>query len=156
MKLTKDLVVFITGGASGLGEETAREIHAAGCKVAIADMNEERLELMQKELKDRVLCIKCDVSSEEDVKRAIDETVKVFGTVHVAIACAGVLLASSTLTSKGSLDIKLFKKTIDINVYGSIYVAKYAAVVMAKNEAVNDRGEKGVIIFVSSVAAEEG
>ena len=50
----------------------------------------------------------------------------------------------------------LNKKIIDINVYGSIYVAKYASVLMAKNEAVNERGEKGVIVLVSSVAAEEG
>jgi NAD(P)-dependent dehydrogenase (short-subunit alcohol dehydrogenase family) len=45
---------------------------------------------------------------------------------------------------------------VEINVYGSIYVAKYASVLMAKNKPVNDRGERGVILFVSSVAAEEG
>ena len=52
--------------------------------------------------------------------------------------------------------MNLFKKTMDINVYGSVYVAKYAAIAMSKNQPINERGEKGVIMFVSSVAAEEG
>jgi len=52
--------------------------------------------------------------------------------------------------------MNMFKKAMDINVYGSMYVAKYAAIAMSKNQPVTERGEKGVIIFVSSVAAEEG
>ena len=156
MKITKDLVFFITGGASGLGEATVREIHALGARVAIADMNEERLALLRTELKDRILTFKCDVTKEEDVKAAIEQTVQTFGVLHVALACAGIAPVSLTLSSKGSLDIPLFKKTVDINVYGSIYVAKHAAIAMSKNQPVNERGEKGVILFVSSVAAEEG
>ena len=156
MKITKDLVFFITGGASGLGEATVREIHALGARVAIADMNEERLALLRTELKERILTFKCDVTKEEDVKAAIEQTVQTYGVLHVALACAGIAPVSLTLSSKGSLDIPLFKKTVDINVYGSIYVAKHAAIAMSKNQAVNERGEKGVIIFVSSVAAEEG
>lgn len=153
MILTKDLVIFITGGASGLGEETVRQLHSAGCKVAAADRDLEKLQAMGLE---GVLLIKCDVSKEEDVKAAIDETVAKFGTIHVAVTSAGVPWPMMTLTSKTSLDVKLFKKIMDVNVMGSIYVAKYASIVMAKNEPVNARGEKGVIIFVSSVAAEQG
>ncbi len=58
------------------------------------------------------------------------------------------------LTSKKSLDLKVFKNVIDINLNGSIYLAKYSSIAMSKNKPVN--GERGVIIFVSSVAAEEG
>ncbi len=75
MKITKDMVFFVTGGASGLGEAAVREIHAAGARVAIADMNEERLNMIKKDLKERVLVIKCDVSKEEEVKSAIEKTV---------------------------------------------------------------------------------
>ena len=156
MKITPDLVFFITGGASGLGEETVRRLHLEGCIVAIADMNVERLELIKSELKVRIFTVKCDVTVEEDVKNAIDCTVREFGTVHVALACAGVAWPMLTYSSKSSLDTNKFKKVVDINLYGSVYVAKYAAIVMAKNKPVNDLGEKGVIIFVSSVAAEEG
>ena len=156
MKITPDLVFFLTGGASGLGEAAAREIHSYGAKVAIADMNEERLAAIKADLKERVITIKCDVSNEEDVKKAIDITVAEFGTIHAALACAGIATVSPTLSSRGSLDTSLFKKVTEINVYGSVYVAKYAAVAMSKNKPVNDKGEKGVIMFVSSVAAEEG
>ncbi len=119
-------------------------------------MNEERLNLLKNELKERVITLKCDVTKEEDVKKAIEDTVAAFGTIHAVLACAGIAPVSLTLSSKGSLDMNLFKKAMEINVYGSMYVAKYASIVMSKNQPVTDRGEKGVIIFVSSVAAEEG
>jgi NAD(P)-dependent dehydrogenase (short-subunit alcohol dehydrogenase family) len=75
MKITAGLVVFVTGGASGLGEAAVRMLHAKGASVAVADMNDERLALLQSELKERYLSIKCDVTKEEDVKNAIDKTV---------------------------------------------------------------------------------
>lgn len=56
---------FITGGASGLGEATVRELHALGANIAVADFNQERLDLLQNELKERILTIKCDVTKEE-------------------------------------------------------------------------------------------
>ena len=131
-------------------------MHAAGAKVAIADFNVERMELIKKELGDRVITFNCDVTKEEDVKNAIDGTVKHFGAIHVALACAGVAWPMLTMSSKAMLDTKKFKQVVDINLYGSVYVAKYASVAMSKNKPFNDRGEKGVILFVSSVAAEEG
>jgi len=73
----------------------------------------------------------------------------------VALACAGVAWVTPTLTSRGPLNTKVFESVMAINVLGSAYMAKYAAVVMSKNKAVNEQGEKGVILFVSSVAAQE-
>ena len=81
---------------------------------------------------------------------------EIYGTIHAALACAGIATMSPTLSSRGSLDTDLFKQTTEINVYGSIYVAKYCAIVMSKNKPLNDKGEKGVIILVSSVVAEDG
>ena len=156
MKITPDTVFFITGGASGLGEGTVRRIHAAGAKVAIADMNVERMALIKSELKERVVTFVCDVTKEEDVKAAMEGTVKEFGTIHVAHACAGVAWPMLTFHPKHELDMKKFKQVVDINLYGSVFVAKYAALIMQANQPVNELGEKGVIIFVSSVAAEEG
>jgi len=156
MRISDGLVVFISGGASGLGEATVRMLHAKGASVAVADMNDERLNLLAKELKERYLSIKCDVTKEGDVKNAVEKTVEKFGALHVAIPCAGVAWPGMTLTSRGSLDMDLFENVVKINLYGSAYVAKYAAVAMSKNKPVNELGEKGVIIFVSSVAAEEG
>lgn len=118
-------------------------------------MNVERLEMLKKELKERVLVIKCDVTNENEVKDAVEATVKEFGALHVAIPSAGVNWPTLTLTSKTSLDTKLFENMMKINLFGSVYVAKYAAIAMSKNKPVNDRNERGVIIFVSSIAAEE-
>lgn len=156
MKITPNMVFFITGGASGLGEQTVRLIHAQGARVAIADWNEENLDKIKSSLKERIITFVCNVTSEEDVKKAMYGTAEAYGTIHVALACAGVAWPLLTYSPKKELDIGTFRKVIDINLYGSIYVAKYAAVIMAKNKEVNERGEKGLILFVSSVAAEEG
>ena len=157
MRIGEGTIVFVTGGASGLGEATVRMLHAKGASVAVADMNTERLELLQKDLGDsRYLGVKCDVTKEQDVKSAVDQTVAKFGALHVALASAGVAWPGMTLTSKGSLDTKLFETVTRINLFGSIYMAKYAAVAMAKNKPVGDKSERGVILFVSSVAGEEG
>ncbi len=82
---------------------------------------------LENELKERIFTVKCDVTKEEEVKSAIEKTVEKYGTIHAALACAGIATVSLTLSSKGSLNIELFKRTTEINVYGSIYVAKYAA-----------------------------
>lgn len=102
------------------------------------------------------MTVKCDVTKEAEVKAAVDKTVQHYGTIHAALACAGIATVTLTLSSRGSLDTQLFIKNTEINVFGSIYVAKYCAIVMSKNKPLNDKGEKGVIMFVSSVAAEEG
>lgn len=145
----------MTGGASGLGEAAIRMFHSKGASVVIADMNTERMDLIFKELKDRILIVKCDVTKQKDVESAVEQTLKKFGALHVVLASAGVAWPGMTLTSKDSLDMDRFEQVMKINVSGSAYAAKYGAVAMSKNKAVNDRGEKGVIIFVSSVAAEE-
>ena len=77
-------------------------------------------------------------------------SVERFGTIHVTIACAGITALTPTLTSRGPVDMKLFKQVMQINLMGSLYVTKYAAVQLAKNKAINDKGEKGLIILVSS------
>lgn len=81
-----------------------------------------------------------------------------WGKLHVAIACAGVAWPMLTMTSKSTMDTDRFKQVMDINVNGSIYVAKYAAVAISKNppQIPEANGERGLLLFVSSVAAEEG
>ena len=101
--------------------------------------------------------IECDVTSEEAVKYAIEKTVATFGALHVAIPSAGIGAPMLTYSeSRGPLDMNIYKKVIEINLYGSVHVAKYASMAMSKNTPVGEMKEKGVIIFVSSVAAYEG
>ena len=72
MKITSDLVIFVTGGASGLGLATVRSLHSLGCKVGVADMNEDALKQLEAELKTNIVCVKCNVTKEEEVKNAVD------------------------------------------------------------------------------------
>jgi NAD(P)-dependent dehydrogenase (short-subunit alcohol dehydrogenase family) len=156
MKL-EGLVAFVTGGASGLGAETVDQLVAAGCRVAFADLNEENGEAMvAKHGSDKTLFIQLDVTDEPAVKAAIDKTVETFGGLHVAVNCAGIASVGQTITSKTIMDFRTLKLVTEINVYGTIYVCAHAAKAMSKNTPVNDRGERGVIINVASVAAFEG
>ena len=93
------------------------------------------------------------MTQEADVKEAIDKTVQKFGALHVAIACAGVGWAELTITKRQkSFDAATFWKVMKVNLFGSVNMAKYAAVAMARNQG----DDKGLILFTSSVAAEEG
>lgn len=156
MKL-EGLVAFVTGGASGLGAETVKQLVSKGVKVMFADLNEDNGQEIEKELgKDKAKFVCLDVTDEKAVKKAIDDTVNHFGALHIAVNCAGIASVSQTITSKSTIDTKTLKLVTEINVYGTIYVSAHAAKAMSKNEAVNERGEKGVIINVASVAAFEG
>lgn len=151
------LVAFVTGGASGLGAETVKQLVANGVKVAFADMNEENgAEVLKEVGEDNAIFIKLDVTDEQAVKAAIDKTVETFGKLHVAVNCAGIAVVGQTMTKTRLLDFKALKLVTEINVYGTIYVCAYAAKAMSANDPVNDRGERGVIINVASVAAYEG
>merc|ERR1712086_1106318 len=81
-------------------------------------------------------------------------TVAKFGALHVALASAGIMGSEIWLTSKSSINIKKFRKVVDINLMGGVYMAKYASVEMAKNK-LSDVGERGVLLFISSIAGYE-
>ena len=112
--------------------------------------------LAENELKvgsDRLVYFACDVTQESQVKAAVEGTVNAFGTVHVALASAGVNWPVQTLTSKKTIDTKVFQKVMDINLMGCVYTAKYACIAMSKNKPID--GERGVLIFISSIAGWE-
>jgi len=102
----------------------------------------------------RLLCVPCDVTQELQVKSAVDKCVERFGRIDVALSCAAIAIVSLTYSSKKSLDVRVFEKTMGINVRGSVLVAKYAAVAMSK-QTPGAGGERGVIIFTSSCQAAE-
>ena len=125
-----ETVVFITGGASGLGEATVRMLDQKGANIAIADRDTDAMEELAKSLGSRPICIECDVTKEENVAAAISTTVKKFGRLDAAIACAGVGMIDQTLTPRGAISMDTFGTVISINVFGSLHVAKHAALQM--------------------------
>ncbi len=151
----QDSVFIVTGGASGLGEATVRNLHAGGAKVVIADVGVDKGETLAAELGDRVAFIKTDITSEADGKAAVDLAVSRFGALHGLINCAGVGPAWKVLGKDGPHPLEAFVRTVNINLVGAFNMVRLAAVAMAKGEAGAD-GERGVIVNTASVAAFEG
>jgi 3-hydroxyacyl-CoA dehydrogenase / 3-hydroxy-2-methylbutyryl-CoA dehydrogenase len=148
-------VVLVTGGASGLGEACVRNTVELGGKAVILDFAEENGQRLASELGEGVLFHKTDVTDEASVQTAIDEAVKTFGAVHVAVNCAGVGTPGKILGKKGPLPMEKFQRVVDINLMGTVNVIRLAAEKMVLNEG-NEDGEKGVVINTASVAAFEG
>ncbi|MEL4178151.1 3-hydroxyacyl-CoA dehydrogenase [Roseateles sp. PN1] len=145
-------VFIVTGGASGLGEGTARMLTAHGAKVVIADLQDERGEAIAKELGGAF--VKADVSQEADGQAVIAKALslgKLFGLVN----CAGIAPAVKTVGKEGAHPLAVFSKTITVNLIGSFNMIRLAAEAMSKNEA-EPTGERGVLISTASVAAYDG
>lgn len=152
----KGKTAIVTGGASGLGEATARLYHSMGAKVAIFDMNEERGNSLVEELGDGVIYQNVNVSNEEQVEAALAATVDAFGAVHICNNFAGIGDAAKTVSRGEPLPLDRFKRVIDVNLIGTFNVTRLAAAQMAKQEPVTDDGGRGVIINTASVAGYEG
>lgn len=148
-------VAFVTGGASGLGEATVRNIVAKGGKAVIADLSEEKGAILKEELQDAVLFVKTDVTQEEDVRQALEEGVRTFGYINTVVNCAGIGVAQKVLNRKGPHSLDDFSKVISINLIGSFNVIRLAAERMKENEP-NIEEERGVIVNTASVAAFDG
>lgn len=146
-------VALVTGGGSGLGEATARELASAGAKIAILDLPASPGQKVADAL-DGIFA-SADVASDKEVTEAIAKVVAKFGAVHVAINCAGIGRAMRTITKEGPHSLDLFRKVIDVNLSGTFNVIRLAAAQMAKNQP-NDDGERGVIVNTASVAAFDG
>ncbi len=152
MKLDQTCAV-ITGGASGLGEATARHFAANGAKVALFDLNEERGEAIAAELGGTFH--KVDVTDEDSAAAGVTAAKAAMGKITAAVNCAGIAPAATTIGKTGPHPLHTFQKTIDINLVGSFNVARLAAEVIAENEAEAD-GARGVIINTASIAAMDG
>lgn len=152
MKLDTTRAV-VTGGASGLGEATARHFAQAGAQVTLLDRDSDRGEKVAAEIGGHFA--ETDVTSEESVQAAIDLALDRMGGINAAVNCAGIALGIKTVGRDGPHPLGAFQKTIDVNLVGSYNVARLAAVAMAGNEPEPD-GARGVIINTASIAAFDG
>jgi len=145
-------VFIVTGGASGLGEGTARMLAANGAKVVIADMQAEKGAAVAQELGG--VFVKCDVSQEADGQAVVAQAVSM-GKLMGLINCAGIAPAEKTVGKSGPHTLNTFTKTIMVNLVGSFNMIRLAADAMRKNEP-ETTGERGVLISTASVAAYDG
>lgn len=152
----KDKVAVITGGASGLGEATARKLSGMGAKIAIFDVQEDKGQALAKELGDGVIFHKVDVTDEASVQAGIAAAMEAFGAIHICCNYAGIGNAIKTVGKDGPFPLDKFKLIIDVNLIGTFNVLRLAAAEMQKNEPYNEFGGRGCIINTASVAAYEG
>lgn len=145
-------VFIVTGGASGLGEGTARMLAREGGKVVIADVQADKGEAVAKELGGAF--VKCDVSSEADGQAVVAKAVAL-GKLMGLVNCAGIAPAVKTVGKEGAHPLSVYTKTIMVNLVGSFNMIRLAAEAMCKNEP-ESTGERGVLISTASVAAYDG
>ena len=152
MKL-ENAVAVVTGGASGLGLATVKELHSQGAKVVIIDLPSSNGESIAEELGDGVVFAATDVTNEEQVTAALDAA-EALGTLRIAVNCAGIGNAIKTVSKKGAFPLADFTKIINVNLIGTFNVIRLAAERIAATEL--DGEERGVIINTASVAAFDG
>ena len=145
-------VFIVTGGASGLGEGTARMLAAHGATVVVADLQAERGMQVAAEVGGKF--VKCDVSQEAD-GQAVVAAALALGKLMGLVNCAGIAPAVKTVGKDGAHPLAAFTKTITVNLIGSFNMIRLAAEAMAKNTP-EATGERGVLISTASVAAYDG
>ena len=144
---------IVFGGASGLGEATARLLHARGAVVTIADVNAEKGEALASELD--VTFSSCDVREEAQVQAAVELAGKAPGGLRIAVCCAGTGWAQKVAGSKGPHPLLPFETIIQINLIGTFNALRFASFAMIANEPLED-SERGVCVNTASVAAYDG
>jgi NAD(P)-dependent dehydrogenase (short-subunit alcohol dehydrogenase family) len=148
----KGKVFIVTGGASGLGEGTARALAALGGTVVIADMQEDKGQAVAHDIGGAF--VKCDVSNEEDGQAVVAKAVSL-GKLMGLVNCAGIAPAQKTVGKNGAHSLSVYTKTIMVNLVGSFNMIRLAADAMCHNEP-ESTGERGVMISTASVAAYDG
>lgn len=149
----KGVAAIVTGGASGLGNATAKMLAANGAKVAIFDLNEEAGEAAAKDLGG--IFVKVNVADDESVTQGIAAAEKAHGVARILVNCAGVAPAIKTVGRENvPHPLDAYRKTIEVNLIGTFNVISKFAARLAPADAIGE--ERGVIVSTASVAAFDG
>ncbi len=145
---------LVTGGGSGLGEATARELARLGAKVAVLDVNLDNARRVADEIGG--IALLCDVTNADSVQAAIETAAAAHGPARILMQIAGIGTAKRVIAKDGSpAPLEDFARVVNVNLIGSYNVARLFAAACAKAEPLED-GARGVIVFTASVAAFDG
>jgi 3-hydroxyacyl-CoA dehydrogenase / 3-hydroxy-2-methylbutyryl-CoA dehydrogenase len=145
--------VLVAGGASGLGEATARALAAAGANVIVADLNVEKGEALAGELGGTF--VEADVTDEAAVGAAVERAAAVAGGLRISVCCAGIGWAERVAHKGGPHNLEFFSNVVKVNLIGTFNVLRLAAAAMSENEP-DTGGERGVCVNTASIAAYDG
>lgn len=144
----------MTGGASGIGEASARQLAAAGSRVVVADLNEEKGQAVASEIGG--IFAKCDVTSIEDADATVAAASEM-GPLRALVNSAGIGWAGRTVGRDGTpFDLEMFSKVVEINLIGSFNMLSRAAAAMGEAEPLDEDGQRGAVVNMASVAAFDG
>ncbi len=147
---------LVAGGASGLGEATARTLHGDGARVTIADLNAEKGEALADELGEGASFVAADVTDEEAVSAAVESAAAAGeGGLRVSVCCAGIGWAERVAHKGGPHNLEFFSNVVKVNLIGTFNVLRLAAASMSQNEP-DEEGERGVCVNTASIAAFDG
>jgi NAD(P)-dependent dehydrogenase (short-subunit alcohol dehydrogenase family) len=152
---------LVTGGASGLGEATARELARLGAKVAVLDVNLAQAEKVAAEIdaqygSGRAVACRCDITSTESLQAALAQATAAHGPARILMNIAGVGSAKRVVQKDGSpAPLEDFARVVNINLVGTYNASRLFAAQCAQLEPLED-GERGVVLFTASVAAFDG
>jgi NAD(P)-dependent dehydrogenase (short-subunit alcohol dehydrogenase family) len=141
---------IVTGGASGLGEATARALAERGSRVTIADLNEDRGNALAGEL--GATFVKADVTNEQEVEAAVAAA---GDDLRIAVNCAGIGWAERISHKRGPHSLQPFETVVRVNLIGTFNALRFESAAMAKTEPTED-GERGVCVNTASIAAFDG
>ena len=152
---------LVTGGGSGLGEATARELARLGAKVAVLDVNMDNAQRVAADIGAQygngfAVAIQCDVTSPQSMQAAIEQAAAAHGTARILMQIAGIGSAKRVVGKDGNAaPLEDFAKVINVNLIGTYNAARLFAAACAKADPMED-GERGVMVFTASVAAFDG
>ncbi|MFN7123822.1 MAG: SDR family NAD(P)-dependent oxidoreductase [Hydrogenophaga sp.] len=145
---------LVTGGGSGLGEATARELARLGAKVAVLDVNLDNAKRVASEI-NGIAC-HCDITNTESLQAAMDAAAAAHGPARILMNIAGIGSAKRVVGKDGSAaPLEDFAKVVTVNLIGTYNVSRLFAAACAKLDPLED-GERGVMVFTASVAAFDG
>ncbi len=150
----KDLTAVVTGGASGLGYASAAALTQAGAKVVLLDVGQLRVDRAAAKI--GCLGFECDVRDDQRVAEIVAQVGEELGCVRINVNCAGVAGGMLLVDKNGPVDIDSYRRVIEINLIGTVSLMTRCAAQMMQADALNDDGERGVVINTSSIAAFEG
>jgi 3-hydroxyacyl-CoA dehydrogenase/3-hydroxy-2-methylbutyryl-CoA dehydrogenase len=146
---------LVAGGASGLGEATARALIEAGATVTIADLNLEKGEALAGELGSAASFVAADVTDEGAVSAAVERAASAPGGLRISVCCAGIGWAERVAHKRGAHNLEFFSNVVKVNLIGTFNVLRLAAASMSENEP-DAEGERGVCVNTASIAAFDG
>ena len=146
---------LVSGGASGLGGATARELVARGGRVAVLDRDGEKAQALAEELGDGAAAFEADVTDEAQVQAAVDGAVEAFGELRLVVGCAGIGWAEKTVGKQGAANLQPFETVVRVNLIGMYNVLRLGAAAMNTNDP-DEHGERGCVVMTASIAAWDG